>query len=218
MKTRSRELERSGSHQDLHRQAKSNPLARLALLLSILAIGLSGYAAYQVFELKQASDSTESTSEKPAASETSTETNSAANSPATSSSDTASQPGQLVQPALDNKGEITLLAAERIQDPDQGTRDIVNVKLRLRRLAENVSAFDFVNVGGTTARQPGGGDVITYEPVDAIQRSTGPISLEGIRKGASVDAYVWLRVPENVDTIDLYIPQAEPFQAVSIRD
>ena len=215
MKTPSRELERSATHSAPRRpgQSQSTTLSSLALLLSILALALSGFSLYQVFNSQRptdvAADPAPQAKPKPTAS---------AQPTSASTTTPASEPGSLVQPALEGKAEVTILGLERIQDPDQGTRDVVNVKLRLRRLADNVSAFDFVNVGGAIARQPGGGEVVTYDPVDPAKHSTGPISLEGIRKGASVDAYVWLRIPESVNKVDLSIPDTEPFQAVTITE
>jgi hypothetical protein len=84
-------------------------------------------------------------------------------------------------------------------------------------VAENVSAYDFINVGGAVAQELGS-EMATYEAVDAIKKSTGPISLEGIRKGASVDAYVWLRVPEKVKSLNIRVPETEVFQAVKITN
>lgn len=214
MKTPSREIERSTIHSAPRRseQSQSNALSSFALLFSLLALGLSGFSLYQVFNSQRLADVAPGTASQAQAKPTASEP---AAAPATTS---ASKPGSLVQSALEGKAEVTILGLERIQDPDRGTRDVVNVKLRLRRLAENVSAFDFVNVGGAIARQPGGGEVVTYDPVDPAKHSTGPISLEGIRKGASVDAYVWLRVPESVNKVDLYLPDTEPFQAIAIAE
>ncbi|MEP0871708.1 hypothetical protein NDA01_17995 [Trichocoleus desertorum AS-A10] len=213
MKTRGRESEKPLVRSDAQRQSSTgSSSSKLALLFSLLALALSGFAAYQVWQLQQAAKpaDTTQTQTKPEAAKDKSPT-------ATASAPSAvpTEAGKLVQPGLDNKAEVTLLSAERIQDPDTGNSDVVNVKLRIRRLAENVSAYDFINVGGATA-QDSGSDIATYEPVDAIRKSTGPISLEGIRKGASVDAYVWLRVPEAVKTLNIRVPETELFQAVKV--
>lgn len=215
MKTPSRELERSAIHSAPRRpgQSQSNALSSFALLFSLLALGLSGFSLYQVFNSQRPADVAANPASQAKAKPTAPEEPTAA-----LATTLTSKPGSLVQPALEGKAEVTILGLERIQDPDQGTNDVVNVKLRLRRLAENVSAFDFVNVGGAIARQPGGSEVLTYDPVDPVNHSTGPISLEGIRKGASVDAYVWLRVPEGINKVDLYLPDTEPFQAIAIAE
>ncbi len=46
---------------------------------------------------------------------------------------TSIQPGQFVQPALENRAEVELLTVKRIQDPETGARDVVNVQFRVRR-------------------------------------------------------------------------------------
>lgn len=215
MKTRSREAEKPAVRSEAQRQGTAgSSLSKFALLFSLLALGLSGFSAYQVWQLQQAA-------QPAAAPEAKANPEPASDAQAVATTDSAAplatEPGKLVQPGLDNKAEVTLLAAERIQDPDTGNPDVVNVKLRIRRLAENVSAYDFINVGGATAQETGS-DIALYEPVDAVKKSTGPISLEGIRKDASVDAYVWLRVPEGVKTLNIRVPETELFQAVEIAN
>jgi hypothetical protein len=125
------------------------------------------------------------------------------------------QPGQYVQPALGTKGQVELLSVKRIQDPESRNRDVVNVQMRVRRLsADKVIGGDIITVGGTTARNPETSE--TYQAVDLITRSTGSVSLFQLRPQASADAYVWLRVPENVNSIDLYVPEAQAFKNVPI--
>ena len=125
------------------------------------------------------------------------------------------QPGQYVQPALGTKGQVELLSVKRIQDPESRNRDVVNVQMRVRRLsADKVVGGDIITVGGTTARNPETSE--TYKAVDLITRSTGSVSLFQLRPQASADAYVWLRVPENVNSIDLYVPEAQAFKNVPI--
>jgi hypothetical protein len=87
--------------------------------------------------------------------------------------------------------------------------------MRVRRLsADKVIGGDIITVGGTTARNPETSE--TYQAVDLITRSTGSVSLFQLRPQASADAYVWLRVPENVNSIDLYVPEAQAFKNVPI--
>jgi hypothetical protein len=214
MKTRGREAEKSSLRSDTQRQGSNgNSLSKIAILFSLLALGLSGFTAYQVWQLQQAAS-------VPATPPAKTKSEPASNKEAAATDNSlavSTEPGKLVQPGLDNKAEVTLLAAERIQDPDTGNSDVVNVRLRIRRVAENVSAYDFINVGGAVAQELGS-EMAIYEAVDAIKKSTGPISLEGIRKGASVDAYVWLRVPEKVKALNIRVPETEVFQAVKIAN
>ena len=214
MNTRNRDAEKPPVRPESQRQNSANGhlLSRVAILFSLMALALSGFAIYQVKQLQQVTPPVTSTPQSKINPDTSSPTSTATTSPATSA---PTEPGKLVQLALDNKAEVTLLTAERIQDPDTGNFDVVNVKLRIRRLAENVSAYDFINVGGAVAQEPES-TIATYEPVDPIKKSTGPISLQGIRKGASVDAYVWLRVPEGVSTLNIRVPGAEAFEAVKV--
>ncbi|MGD3542161.1 hypothetical protein QT446_22440, partial [Xanthomonas citri pv. citri] len=55
----------------------------------------------------------------------------------------------------------------------------------------------------TKARNPETGEV--YEAVSS-ESATGNFFIPKARIGALVDAHVWLRVPENVNTIDILIP------------
>ncbi|MBW4490288.1 MAG: hypothetical protein KME12_21115 [Trichocoleus desertorum ATA4-8-CV12] len=214
MKAHSRDAEKPPVRPDSQRQnsANGNLLSKVAILLSVMALTFSGFAIYQVKQLQPPAPSADKTPQSKINPDASSSTSAATTSPTTSAT---TEPGKLVQLALDNKAEVTLLTAERIQDPDTGNSDVVNVKLRIRRLAENVSAYDFINVGGAVAQEPES-TIATYEPVDPIKKSTGPISLQGIRKQASADAYVWLRVPEGVSTLNIRVPGAEVFEAVKV--
>jgi hypothetical protein len=51
-----------------------------------------------------------------------------------------------------------------------------------------------------------------------IDRATAAISLGLMKKGASVDGYVWMLIPEEVRTIDLIVPKTATFLAVPISD
>jgi cytoskeletal protein RodZ len=197
----------------------SNFLSGIAVILSILALGFSGFTAYQVFTLQEkiaaissnASTGTSGTSQP----ETITPVSSAASdTTATAPAATSGiQPGQFVQSAIGNKAKLELLAVKRITDPEAKTRDVVNVQMRIRRLTSEVSPSDAINVAGTKARNPDTSE--TYEPVD-YKRSSGSVNLYFVRKNASSDAYVWLRIPEGVTAIDLFIPDTGAFKNVPI--
>lgn len=197
----------------------SNFLSGIAVILSILALGFSGFTAYQVFTLQEkiaaiSNNASTGTSENsqpettapvsPAASDT------AATAPAATN---GIHPGQFVQSAIGNKAKLELLAVKRIADPEAKTRDVVNVQMRLRRLASEVNPNDAIDVAGTKARNPDTSE--TYEPV-GYKRSSGSINLYFVRRNASSDAYVWLRIPEGVTTIDLFIPDTGAFKNVPI--
>nr|WP_290227713.1 hypothetical protein [Trichocoleus desertorum] len=219
MKAHNRDAEKPPVRPDSQRQnsANGNLLSKVAILFSVMALTFSGFAIYQVKQLQAPAPSATKTPQSKINPDASSSTSATTTSPTTSATTdiATTEPGKLVQLALDNKAEVTLLTAERIQDPDTGNSDVVNVKLRIRRLAENVSAYDFINVGGAVAQEPES-TIATYQPVDPIKKSTGPISLQGIRKEASADAYVWLRVPEGVSTLNIRVPGAEVFEAVKI--
>lgn len=126
------------------------------------------------------------------------------------------QPGQLVQPAFGTKGQVELLSVKRIQDPDTQARNVVNVQMRIRRVEpDRVVGSDAIYIGGTTARNPETSE--TYKAA-SLDRSTGSVSLFSMRPGASADAYVWLRVPEGVNNIDIYVPDTQAFKSVPITN
>lgn len=126
------------------------------------------------------------------------------------------QPGDFVQKAFGTKAEVELISVNRIQDPKTGNRDVVNVQMRVRRLAENVVGGDIINVGNSTARNPLTTE--TFAAVDVVERSTGSVSLYQIRPAASADAYVWLRVPESVGVLDIYVPETAAFKSVPVAN
>lgn len=126
------------------------------------------------------------------------------------------QPGQFVQSAFGTKGQVELLLVKRIQDPEIGTRNVVNVQMRIRRIEpDRVYGTDSMSVAATTARNPETSE--TYKAV-SLDRSTGGVSLFLMRAGTSADAYVWLRVPEGVNTIDIFVPDTAAFKNVPISN
>ncbi len=205
-------------------------LSSVAVLLSTLALICSGYVAYQVINLQKTLDTLNTkrdtaiapgaTVNTPAASNTQqapvqqTQAPSDVTTQSTAEAGVAIKPRQFVQKALGNKAEVELLSVKRIKDPETGSRDVVNVQMRIRRLvADNVSGGDYINVSGTTARNPETSE--SYKSV-SFQRSTGGVSLFFLRKGASADAYVWLAVPEGVNYIDIFVPETAAFRNVPI--
>ena len=104
---------------------------------------------------------------------------------------------------------------KRIEDPDTKARNVVNVQMRIRRVEpDRVSGSDIIIVGSTTARNPETSE--TYKAVNLIEHSTSAVSLFSMRPGASADAYVWLRVPEGTNTINIYVPDTQAFNNVPI--
>jgi hypothetical protein len=201
-------------------------LSGVAVLLSTLALMCSGYTAYQVFTLQQTLNinkiATNTTPILIPSSPPTPETPTAAPapSPVTTPTTTATAsiftPGQFVQPAFGNKAKVELLSLKRIKDPGTGNRDVVNLRLRVRRVAaDGVVDSDIISIGSTTARNPDTSE--TYKAV-ALERSTGNVSLLQLRANSSADAYVWLRVPEAVNNLDIFVPDTAAFQNVPISN
>ncbi len=78
-----------------------------------------------------------------------------------------------------------------------------------------ICTFTTLRVSATTARNPETSE--TYKAV-SFDRSTGGVSLFLMRAGSSADAYVWLRVPEGVNTIDIFIPDTAAFKNIPISN
>jgi hypothetical protein len=194
-------------------------LSGVAVLLSTLALMCSGYAAYQVFTLQQTLNSTRTATNIapipiPSAAPT-VETPTATTAPATTATASTFSPGQFVQPAFGNKAKVELLSVKRIKDPESGNRDVVNVQMRVRRVTDRVVGSDVISIGSTTARNPDTSE--TYKAV-AFDRSTGSVSLFQLRTNSSADAYVWLRIPEGVNNLDIFVPDTAAFQNVPISN
>jgi cytoskeletal protein RodZ len=213
----------------------SNFLSGVAVLLSSIALLFSGFSAYQVFNLQQTisqtNNATNQTSNPSGRVDTQQPENatiapsssptlitpSASPTPVAPSTPTAAiAPGQYVQKALGTKAEVELLKVKRIKDPEAGTYDVVNVQMRFRRLATEVTGSDYIYVGQTTARNPDTNE--TYKAVDPTRRSTGGVGFYSLRPQASVDAYIWLRVPESATSLDIFIPETAAFQNVPISN
>lgn len=195
-------------------------LSGVAVLLSTLALGCSGYVAYEVLTLRQTLNATNTASntiptQVPSPTATTSPQATASPSPA-STTTSAINPGQFVQPAFGKKAEVELLSAKRIKDPETGNRDVVNVQMRIRRLAtDGVVGSDIISVASTTARNPD--TSVTYKGV-ALNRSTGSVSLFQVRPQASADAYTWLRVPDGINNLDIFLPDTAAFKNVPISN
>ncbi|MDZ8050072.1 MAG: hypothetical protein RMX68_031195 [Aulosira sp. ZfuVER01] len=200
-------------------------LSVVAVFLSTVALICGGYAAYEVFTLRQTlnttNTSTQSNTTTAPISTTQSNPPEPTASPETTPSPVATatnaiQPGQFVQPAFGNKAEVELLSAKRIKDPQTGNRDVVNVQMRIRRQAtDGVGGGDIISVSSTTARNPETSE--TYKAI-ALNRSTGSVSLAQLRPKASADAYVWIRVPDGVKNLDIFVPDTAAFKNVPISN
>ncbi|MDZ7961998.1 MAG: hypothetical protein RMY34_29700 [Aulosira sp. DedQUE10] len=203
-------------------------LSGVAVFLSTVALICGGYAAYEVFTLRQTLNTTNASTQANSAPPISTKESippeptasaspetTATSAPATTSV-TAIKPGQFVQPAFGNKAQVEILSAKRIKDPETANRDVVNLQMRIRRQAtDGVGGGDVISVASTTARNPETSE--TYKGI-AANRSTGSVSLFQLRPKASADAYVWIRVPDGVKNVDLFVPDTAAFKNVPISN
>ena len=209
----------------------SNFLSGVAVVLSILAIVGSGFSAYQVFELREEVNAiaNSNSGSTPTGEPTSSPTPDADSTPAASPTSTSSpvptiqatsnpkiQPGQFVQPSFNTKAQLELLSVRRVADPETGSRNVVNVQFRMRRVASPTTPdIDVLNPSAITARNPNTNE--TYKAVSP-KRATPSVDFGGIGQGASADAYVWLQVPQGINTLDIYIPNTQPFKGVPVSN
>lgn len=213
----------------------SNFLSGVAVILSLIAGLVSAFTVYkasnieqQIGTLNQAvanqqkAQTTLIPEGTPTANSPQNEVSAASNASATPASGTSIQPGQFVQPAIENRAEVTLLTVKRIQDPETGARDVVNVQFRVRRTERKGNGF--ITPTNTTARNPDTGETydsyrtagIKADKKPSEDRATSSVLLLTVKEGASVDAYVWMKIPEGVNTVDLYIEKTQPFRTVPI--
>ncbi len=115
--------------------------------------------------------------------------------------------------------EVELLSVKRIKDPKTGTRDVVNVQFRVQRSNvvrdEDLRGISSLHPSDTKARNPE-----TSETFKALEgnKATGTVWLNEIAKGTSVDAYVWLKVPEGNKSLDLFVEHTQAFKDVPISN
>lgn len=181
----------------------------LALLLSIIAFFLSCYAAIQASSVRRQVE--------PAP--TAPQSNSL-NQPESRPvlpwiAQTRFQqvtPGQFRQPTLDRTGEVELLSARRVER--SGNLNFAQIDLRIRRLDRPVQGLTEIDLPNTIALNSR-----TNEKFTAVETKTPQdrlINMASLRPGATVNASVIVRVPEDLDRIDLDIPNVRVFRNVPI--
>lgn len=213
-----------------HHHGMSNFLAGIAVALSTLACLISGFAVYKVSNLEQEMGALSRTAANSTTAQTvQPQENIGGGTPSQSAAPTPSetpvspvnnagiQPGQFIQFAFGNKAQLELLTVKRIKDPETGTRDVVNVQFRARRLVRDgeQNPYGLIAADKVTARNPDTSEI--YEGISS-KRSTGYVELNFVKSGASVDAYVWLKVPEGTNAIDIYVPETKVFKNVPITN
>ncbi|GAP95912.1 hypothetical protein [Leptolyngbya sp. NIES-2104] len=181
----------------------------LALLLSIIAFFLSCYAAIQASSLRRQA---EPASPAP-------QSNSLNQPESRPSIPWVAQsrfqqvtPGQFRQPTQDETGEVELLSARRVER--SGNQNFAKIDLRIRRLdrpAQGLTEIDLPNTIALNSR--------TNEKYTAVETKTPQdrlISMASLRPGATVNASVIVRVPDDLDRVDLDIPNVRVFRNVPI--
>lgn len=122
-------------------------------------------------------------------------------------------PGELFKLGFDNKVRVEIVRVNRIQNRQTGKQDLVNVQFRVRRTGDGFADGDQIYAGEMTGRNQE--DSSIYEA--DRPNHTNQIRLKDLKKGASVDAYAWLPVAEGVESIEIKIPELEPFANVPIE-
>lgn len=174
----------------------------LALLLSVIAFFLSCYAAVQVGRRTPA----------PVRSPGAT-TNQSSNRPSSRpvfpflSRAEQVKPGLFVQPTQDKSGEVELLSATRASDKS------ATIQLRVRRLDRPTSGMSLIDFPKTMAL-----NTRTNERYAVLDYRTSKefLTMSELRPGSSVNASVTVRVPQDLDRIDLDIPNVRVFRNVPI--
>ncbi|MGL5871429.1 MAG: hypothetical protein ACRC2R_03505 [Xenococcaceae cyanobacterium] len=221
----------------------NNFLSGTAVFLSAISLAFSGFTTYQLFEqqkkfgaiettlseLKNSNSNLAATSEPNVRSTGAIEqnNNSTLNNRSTESTQptpdatdsnhsVAIQPEQFVQFAFKDKAKVEILSLKRIKDPETQTRDVVNLQMRVRLIGEcDLSCGDNIYIPQTKARNPETSEA--YEAFD-YKRSTGTVGLYQMKRGSSVDAYVWMKIPEGVSAVDIFVPNTAAFKNVPINN
>lgn len=123
----------------------------------------------------------------------------------------AIEPGQFVNLGFDNKLKVEIESTKRIQNPDTGDQDIVVVNFRMLSLVPKMkrTRLSWSNVRG---RNPD-----TSEEYRTEKRSDATY-LDELPNNAWANAYVWLQVPQGVETIDVSVPETAMFRNVPIEE
>ena len=187
----------------------SDVASGLALLLSIIAFFLSCYAAIQASSIRR-------TVEPAPSPQKSSSLNQPVSRPAlpflAQSRFRQVEPGQYLQPTQDQSGEVELLSANRINQA--GRSNLATIQIRIHRLDRPVSGMTEINLPKTIAL-----NTRTNERYTAVQTQTPNdrfITMAAMTPGSTVNASVTVRVPENLDRIDLDIPNVRVFRNVPI--
>ncbi len=121
------------------------------------------------------------------------------------------EPGRFVQPVYNGDGRIELLSADRVNGASDS--NVVNLKMRVQRLREQLrgSDIDLAQTAAINSRTN-----MRYPALDFRTPNGKALSLYSLRPGESVDVMVMLRVPAELNRVDLQIPETVVFRGVPI--
>ncbi len=205
----------------------NNFLSGSAFTLSLLASALSGYAVFKVITLEgtvstrnsvpASSPSLSDSSDTPlslgiASSEADDGDNQA---PVIDvQSNPPIQPGQFVLPAYDNQITVELVSLKRRKSNEDLPINTVILEFRLKRTVEDLPDNTFITMWKIKAR-----NAETREEYKSIsKKATQNVHIKDLPVGAWADAYVWLKVPQDVNTVDVVMPKGNPiFRDVPIE-
>lgn len=122
------------------------------------------------------------------------------------------EPGQFVQPAYGGAGEVELVSVKRAGAA--GSSNVVNIEMQVRRLRDRVQGvgdLDLAEVVAINSRTN-----VRFPTLDFRSPFGNELSLYSLRVGQPVNVSVTVRVPENLNRIDLEVPQTTPFRGVPI--
>jgi hypothetical protein len=122
------------------------------------------------------------------------------------------EPNRFVEPVYGGTGQIELLSADRVSGTNNS--NVVNLKMRVRRLNEQVQGLGDINLAQTVAINSRTN--MRYPTLDFRSPSGNALSLYSLRPGQSADVTVMLRVPQELNRIDLQIPETVAFRGVPI--
>lgn len=187
-------------------QSSSTPVtdiaSGLALLLSLIAFFLSCYAAIQVGRRNSAPQ------QPPAVNQSLNQPISRPVVPFLSKPQQV-EPGQFIQPTQDSSGVVELLSATRAPSSKAAT-----IQLRVRRLDRPTSGTSTIDLPNTIALNTRTNE--RYPTTDYRTPNDQFITLSNLRPGSSLNASVTVRVPKDLNRIDLDIPNVRVFRNVPI--
>lgn len=181
----------------------------LALLLSVIAFFLSCFAAIQASSLRRQSEPAPNTTQSGLL-------NQGISRPIApmiaQNRFQQIKPGRYLQPTLDRSGEVEILSANQVTQ--DGNLNLATIQLRIRRLNQPVTGLTEIDLPNTIAL-----NTRTNEKFAAVRTQTPNdqfITMASLRPGATVNASVTVRVPKDLDRIDLDIPNVRVFRNVPI--